>query len=114
MIWPSNQTRDTNLLIRPEVSTTLIHPRIACNKKGNEESDDGFTLLVVVCSGLTNFEQRRAIRESWGQDAHEDVKVVFLVGTQPISEKTNETVARGIMKDVVLESEVHWCSVFDI
>jgi len=105
MIWPSNQTRDTNLLIRPEVSTTLIHPRIACNKKGNEESDDGFTLLVVVCSGLTNFEQRRAIRESWGQDAHEDVKIVFLVGTQPISEKTNKTVARGIMKDVVSESE---------
>ena len=109
MIWPSNQTRDTNLLIRPEVSTTLIHPRIACNKKGNEESDDGFILLVVVCSGLTNFEQRRAIRESWGQDAHEDVKVVFLVGTQPISEKTNKTVARGIMKDVVSESKVHWC-----
>ena len=107
MIWPSNQTRDTNLLIRPEVSTTLIHPRIACNQKVIDERDDGFTLLVVVCSGLTNFEQRRAIRESWGQDAHEDVKVVFLVGTQPIKEKTNKPVARGILKDVISESEVH-------
>jgi len=87
-VWPRNQTRDTNLLVRPDRSTTLIHPRTACDPS---KEDDSFLILVVVCSGLENYEERLAIRDSWAKDSNNDARVVFLVGTPSALSKTNQT-----------------------
>ena len=100
-VWPRNQTRDSNLLIHPDRSTTLIQPRNACSGSGDDADTDGFSLLVVVCSGVGNTNERRAIRDSWGKDVHSDLRVVFLVGTP--SGKANKT---AVLTDLALESEV--------
>jgi len=100
-VWPRNQTRDSNLLIHPDRSTTLIQPRNACGS-GGDADPEGFSLLVVVCSGVGNTNERRAIRDSWGKDVHRDLRVVFLVGTP--SGKANKT---AVLTDLALESEIY-------
>ena len=76
-VWPANQSRDANILSRPTENTTKISPWTACNQSTNNASE---ILLVVVCSAMSNFNERQAIRESWASDQLEYVKVIFLLG----------------------------------
>ena len=64
-VWPSNQTRDANLLLRPQEVTTRIWPNSICHK--NASNQDLF-LLVIVFSAIKNFDERQAIRDSWASD----------------------------------------------
>lgn len=82
-VWPENQTRSTRQLVRPDLVTTLISPTSVCNSNLTMETPP--YLVVVVCSAVSNFGAREAIRESWAQDTQTltGVKVVFLVGLLP-------------------------------
>ncbi|XP_052093439.1 beta-1,3-galactosyltransferase 1-like isoform X1 [Mytilus californianus] len=81
------------------------HERYIVNEpfKCNQRNVD---LIIVVCSSLDHFKQRKAIRETWGNSAeNESVKLVFLVGTwlQSRFSKINITFSKEIStyKDIV-------------
>ena len=101
-VWPANQTRDANVLIRPKQTTTKLWPSSVCKTptSGRKDEDDWETtkvaaaktstlqpvvqdtiLLVIVCSALGNFAERQSIRDSWASEPGlTHVKVIFLVG----------------------------------
>ncbi|KAJ0170127.1 hypothetical protein K1T71_014055 [Dendrolimus kikuchii] len=58
--WSVHTNRDTKIYVRPNNVTTVIDPKDVCLK------DNNLFLLIVVCSSTENFEERRAIRETWG------------------------------------------------
>ncbi|XP_068621830.1 uncharacterized protein [Battus philenor] len=63
--WSSHANRDTKIYVQPENVTTIHQPKDLCTKKDKKEKNKLF-LLIVVCSSTVNFEQRIAIRETWG------------------------------------------------
>jgi beta-1,3-galactosyltransferase 1 len=103
-VWPSNQSRDANVLVRPNEVTARLWPSSTCHRpssaassasslssttttaiivdvdhpKGAKESD--IYLLVIVCSAMQNFAERQTIRDSWGSEKIQHVKVIFLIG----------------------------------
>jgi len=79
-VWPSGQTRDARLLVNPNLESTLIKPKVCVR----DEPSSFPYLLIVVCSAVTNFDARTAIRNSWGLDQEhiKGVRVVFLVGQE--------------------------------
>lgn len=100
-VWPSNQSRDINVLIRPNVTTTRLWPSSVCSRpKAKTKDDPDIYLLVVVCSALQNFVERQYIRDSWAQESLANVKVVFLLG-----QTINET--SPLQANVSRESEEH-------
>lgn len=80
-VWPENQTRSARQLVRPDVVTTLLSPTSVCNSNLTSAP----YLVVIVCSAVSNFAAREAIRGSWAQDTETltGVRVVFLVGLLP-------------------------------
>ncbi|KAG6451560.1 uncharacterized protein LOC115444507 isoform X2 [Manduca sexta] len=60
--WSANTNRDTKVYVQPNNITTLHEPTDVCHKQQKNK----LFLLIVVCSSTTNFEQRAAIRQTWG------------------------------------------------
>ena len=93
--WPEHQTRDVRTLIKPNENTYKIVPEKICDN--NDHND--YLLLIVVTSALKNFENRQAIRDSWGnllKDRDSKVKIVFLVGED---DSTNSTSSQRVMME---------------
>ena len=73
----SNGVRD---LIWSNDYAPILSPREACTRPANKSSPE---VLVMVPSGLMNFERRAAIRNSWGDTPlvrEGKIKVVFVLG----------------------------------
>ncbi|XP_012546334.2 uncharacterized protein LOC101737726 [Bombyx mori] len=60
--WSVHSNRDTKLYVRPQNVTVVHEPTALC-------TGAGLFLLIVVCSATGNFEQRQAIRDTWGSQA---------------------------------------------
>ena len=93
--WPEHQTRDVRELIQPNKNTYKIVPSNICD---NNNKDDSL-LLIVVISAIENFENRQAIRNSWGRPLKAKdtkVKMIFLVGED---QSTNSTSNQNIIME---------------
>ena len=62
--WNINSTRDLAIYVEPENSTSIIPNPELCILNSNEDSQKPL-LLIVICSGMSNFKARQAIRETW-------------------------------------------------
>ena len=53
------------------------------SSKNATANNSDLVLLVVVCSAMSNFQERKTIRESWALDQVNlpQTKVIFLLGT---------------------------------
>ena len=81
-----HKTRNVSRLIKPDQNTFLVEPKIMCQRKIENESIANQTiLLIMVCSAVQNFNQRKTIRETWAKDTNwfHDVKVIFILGNTP-------------------------------
>ena len=79
-----HETRNVSRLIQPDQNTFLVEPKIMCRRKKENESIANQTiLLIMVCSAVQNFNQRKTIRETWAKDTNwlHDVKVLFMLGS---------------------------------
>lgn len=96
-VWPSNQTRSTRLLVRPDQVTTLIQPQVC------SQGTDLPYLLVIVCSGVNNTAARNAIRGSWARDEAtlKNVRVVFLLG-----HLQNDTQQENILEESLQHGDI--------
>lgn len=63
--WSLHTNRDTKIYVQPDNVTTLHEPKEICPKSKRNVKNNLF-LLIVVCSSTSNFVQRLAIRETWG------------------------------------------------
>merc|ERR1711978_848802 len=67
LVWPANQSRNANVLSRPKENTTILAPSSICNQNPvsssnvTSNSDQDLVLLVVVCSAMSNFQERKTI-----------------------------------------------------
>jgi len=107
LVWPANQSRNSNVLSRPKENTTLLAPSTVCNpntvnSSNATNSDQDLVLLVIICSAMSNFQERQTIRDSWASDTASlpQTKVIFLLGT--IGNLTND-----LQTNVTRESDVH-------
>ena len=71
--WPANQSRNSNVLSRPEENTTLLAPSTVCNPNlvsfsNATNNDPDLELLVIIFSAVSNFQERQAIRDSWASE----------------------------------------------
>ena len=68
----------------PGNNTALISPTHMCD-------DERFLVLIIVSSAVVNFEERLAIRKTWGQSPEitdmKSVKLAFMLG-----EHENDTI----------------------
>ncbi|XP_023241869.1 beta-1,3-galactosyltransferase 1-like [Centruroides sculpturatus] len=75
-------------MVEKQLSESHIHPHPYKFILNNDNlcSNDSFTLLILVCSSVKNYEQRKTIRETWGSLAtntfnkNEDFRMAFLIG----------------------------------
>ena len=109
LVWPANQSRNASVLSRPNENTTLLAPSSVCNPNPVNsnataiDNDDDLVLLVVVCSAMSNFQERQTIRDSWASDVDSlapQTKVIFLLGT--VGNLTND-----LQTNVTRESDIH-------
>jgi len=109
LVWPANQSRNAIVLSRPKENTTILAPSSICNQnpvnsssKNATANNSDLVLLVVVCSAMSNFQERKTIRESWALDQANlpQTKVIFLLGT--IGNLTND-----LQTNVTHESDLH-------
>ncbi|XP_050359216.1 uncharacterized protein LOC126779282 [Nymphalis io] len=63
--WSVHTNRDTKIYVQPDNVTTVHEPKDIC-PKSIRRSRNSLFLLIVVCSSTSNFAQRIAIRETWG------------------------------------------------
>lgn len=73
--WGRNISRDMRLYLNPDEKIPLLNPKGVCNET--------FELLMVVCTAVQNFDQRKFIRNTWARDALSQnftIKIVFLIG----------------------------------
>ncbi|CAH0716791.1 unnamed protein product, partial [Brenthis ino] len=63
--WSLHTNRDTKIYVQPDNVTTLHEPKDIC-PKSNRNKRNSLFLLIVVCSSTSNFAERAAIRETWG------------------------------------------------
>ena len=76
--WAYNTSRDLCVYIHPENTTSVLNPTGICSPPPY--------LLIVICSAITNFKARIAIRNTWANKSNLDnvynstVKVAFLLG----------------------------------
>ncbi|XP_076242380.1 beta-1,3-galactosyltransferase 1 isoform X2 [Calliopsis andreniformis] len=76
--WAYNTSRDLCTYIHPENTTAILSPTGICIPPPY--------LLIVICSSVTNFKARAAIRDTWANKNNLDsiynstVKVAFLLG----------------------------------
>ncbi|CAK9812421.1 Beta-1,3-galactosyltransferase 1 [Anthophora plagiata] len=76
--WAYNTSRDLCVYIHPENITSILSPNGVCSPPPY--------LLIVICSAVTNFKARAAIRNTWANKKNLDstynstVKIAFLLG----------------------------------
>ncbi|KOC66447.1 Beta-1,3-galactosyltransferase 1 [Habropoda laboriosa] len=76
--WAHNTSRDLCVYIHPENITSILSPTGICSPSPY--------LLIVICSAVTNFKARTAIRNTWANKNNLDstynstVKIAFLLG----------------------------------
>ncbi|XP_060808628.1 uncharacterized protein LOC106131756 isoform X2 [Amyelois transitella] len=63
--WSIDSNRDTRIYVQPNNVTIIHEPNDVCPKSTRDKKNNLF-LLIIVCSSTTNFEERQAIRETWG------------------------------------------------
>ncbi|XP_073964711.1 uncharacterized protein isoform X2 [Choristoneura fumiferana] len=63
--WSIHTNRDTKIYVQPNNVTTIHEPKHICPPHTRNKKNNLF-LLIIVCSSTTNFDQRVAIRETWG------------------------------------------------
>ena len=71
-------------LIQPDQNTFIVEPETKCRReKSNDSKMNKTLLLIMVCSAVQNFKQRKTIRETWAKDTNwlHDVKVLFMLGS---------------------------------
>ncbi|XP_018567580.1 beta-1,3-galactosyltransferase 1 isoform X2 [Anoplophora glabripennis] len=89
--WEFNTTRNTSQYILRNNLTAVVMPERVCDQKS--------LLVIVVCTAPGNFEERNAIRETWGSERYvlgNNVSLYFLIG---------ETGNYSVQNDVLLESK---------
>ncbi|XP_033726114.1 beta-1,3-galactosyltransferase brn-like [Pecten maximus] len=77
----------------------VYHPP-ACEFSNTTEP---FTLLILVKSSVRNMFMRDAIRETWGSELDENVKIAFLLGYSPL---LRDTIAmeNDAYNDIIMEN----------
>ena len=105
-----HKTRNVSRLIQPYQNTFLIEPKIMCRRKIENESIANQTmLLIMVCSAVQNFKQRKTIRETWAKDTNwlQDVKVIFMLGSTHDEALQNSVLKEAAYyKDIVQSSHL--------
>ncbi|KAF5304838.1 hypothetical protein FQR65_LT07855 [Abscondita terminalis] len=100
--WNVGTSRNINIYIYPNKTTTVIKPESLCKSKT--------FLMVVVCSSPSNFEQRIGIRESWGLDrniSNSAISLYFLLGlTKNNTVQDTINIENQVYGDVVQEDFV--------
>lgn len=83
------------------------------NPKNKCKTDEPLRLLFLVKSKRTNFEQRRAIRKTWGYEHRfydVQVRTVFLLG---VDERVNRVTEDNINKEFREENDLVQANFFD-
>ncbi|XP_067003763.2 beta-1,3-galactosyltransferase 1 isoform X2 [Anabrus simplex] len=97
--WAHNRSRDLRLYVLPDNATAIIAQPDLCGQQ--------LFLLIVVCSAVTNFEARAAIRETWASVAStsnnntKTVKVAFLLG-----DPDNSTLQEQVEEESIRHGDV--------
>ena len=114
LVWPATQSRNSNVLSRPEENTTLLAPSTICNPNIVSSSnatnyDQDLVILVIIFSAVSNFQERQAIRDSWASDTDSlpNIKVIFLLGTISNLDnnlQTNVTRESDLYHDILQEN----------
>lgn len=60
--WSYNTSRELKTYVKPN-SSALHEPQGVCTDLPNEKP---IYLMIIVCSAVKNFEERKAIRSTWG------------------------------------------------
>lgn len=85
----ANRGRYAADFITPDKSTAITVIQNVCRLN---ETD---CIVIIVCSAVRNYEQREAIRNTWGGKAEEkNLRILFLVG---LSSDTSLNVSFGIL-----------------
>lgn len=111
-----NITTETEIIKEPvtEMAVKRIphpHPYKFILNNDNLCSNDNFTLLILVCSSVRNYEQRKTIRETWGSMATntsnmgKDFRLAFLIGDVENDKVTNTELKEEsrLHKDIIQE-----------
>ncbi|XP_043288700.1 beta-1,3-galactosyltransferase 1-like isoform X2 [Venturia canescens] len=98
--WAFNTSRNLNTYIQPKTNTTILSPAEIC-------APPVPYLLIIVCSAVTNYNARMAIRNTWANNASvydKTVRVAFLLG-QSDNETLNDSVTDENLRfhDVIQE-----------
>lgn len=73
--WMANRGRYAADFITPDKSTAITVIRNVCRLN---ETD---CVVIIVCSAVGNYEQRQAIRNTWGgKSEKKNLRILFLVG----------------------------------
>lgn len=98
--WDKTTSRDASLYVNPAYSTVLMKPKHLCPPQTY--------LMIVVCSSPPNFDQRIAVRETWGLfNNTKSVKIYFLLGkthNSTVQEFIN--MESDLYQDIVVENFV--------
>ncbi|XP_031348380.1 beta-1,3-galactosyltransferase 1-like isoform X2 [Photinus pyralis] len=95
--WTKTTSRDASHYVNPAYSTLLMKPRHLCPSQTY--------LMIIVCSSPPNFDQRIAVRETWGLLKNtSETKMYFLLG------KTHNTT---IQEFINIESDLYQDIVVD-
>ncbi|XP_023244175.1 beta-1,3-galactosyltransferase 1-like [Centruroides sculpturatus] len=90
--------RDLHQYVLPENVTTILEPKLNCRNN----SSKSLFLLVIVCSSVTNFAPRQAIRETWATaKVPETMKILFLLG-----KSENDTQNAAVMEENANYSDI--------
>ena len=102
------QTEPYNFLEQEESPPKKLRPWSKPNSRKHPDIVAPVDVLVVVCSAVSNFGARTAIRSSWGRETKilPQVKIVFLMGTLK-RDKTNERTFEIIQKHLKSENSSH-------
>ena len=106
-----HKTRNVSRLIKPDQNTFLVEPKIMCQRKIENESIANQTiLLIMVCSAVQNFNQRKTIRETWAKDTNwlHDVKVLFMLGNTH-----DEALQNSVLKEAAYYQDIVQSSHLD-
>ncbi|KAK5647228.1 hypothetical protein RI129_002120 [Pyrocoelia pectoralis] len=98
--WSKTTSRDAAVYINPTYSTLLTKPKNLCPLHTY--------LMIIVCSSPSNFEQRIAVRETWGLFKNTTaVKLYFLLGkTDNTTIQDFARIEYDLYQDIIVENFV--------
>jgi len=102
---PSHTNRNTTLSMDFDRYSQLPTMRYEFAMPAAGYCGDELFLVIVVCSAVHNFEERQAIRDTWGYNSN-DVRVVFLLGIEAPNQSNtiqHDDVIResGVFHDII-------------